>query len=272
MRRRPSVLARFTRRFVTCIATLPAWLGAASGCSFDPGHDYAVTSSWLLNGATPDATRCKELGITQFRLRMEGPGPAITLDGDCEDTIAIGDFTYGGFQTTRSFDFGVVYSYSVDALDAKGEVTYVYPAPGQPKAVVSAEYGDAVFVDGDPVIDLNTVDVFEPAGKVSSYSAEWIFSGGDLATDCETNKIETVELWVSSATDSDFLDSVVVGSAPCADGELASKGKVLARGEYFFMYVALAPSGKIAEQGEPISAFVDEPGDLALPRQKFEGL
>lgn len=272
MRRRPSVLARFTRRFVTCVATLPAWLGAASGCSFDPGHDYAVTSSWLLNGATPDTTRCKELGITQFRLRMEGPGPAVTLDGDCEDTIAIGDFTYGGFQTTRSFDFGVVYSYSVDALDAKGKVTYAYPAPGEEKPIVTAEYGDAVVVDGLAIVDLNTVDVFEPAGKISSFSAEWIFSDGDLASDCDRNKVEQVELWISSATDSGFIDAAVLGSAPCEDGKIVSNGRVLASGDYYFMYVALDSRGAIAEQSEPISAFVEEPGDLALPRHQFKGL
>ncbi len=272
MRRRPSVLAHFKSRLITCAATLPGWLGAASGCTFDPGHDYAVTSSWWLNGVSPDAARCKELGIAQFRLRMEGPGPAVTLEGDCADTLDIGERTYGGFQTTRSFDFGVVYSYSVEALDAQGKVTYVYPGPGAPTPLVSADYRDAVLVDGEPVVDLYTVDVFEPEGKTSSFSAAWVFSSGDLATDCQRNQISDVELWIWSATDPELSDPRVLGSGPCEQGELTSNGKVLARGNYYFMYVAFDARGGIAEQGDPIPAVVDDPGDLALPRHQFKGL
>ncbi len=235
-----------------------AGLIISTGCGSDPV--YGVTSTWLLNGATPDATRCNELGISRFRLTMDGPGPATSLEANCAETIRIGDATYGGFETSRAFDYGVEYTYTVDALDAAGEVLYRYDSQ------ITAYYGDY-----DPV-DLNVVDVFEPAGSTASFSAQWVFSGGDVAADCEVNQIETVALWITSATDPNFEDATTLAEAPCASGIIKSDGKVLARGDYYIQYVALDNRGAIAELSEQLSALVVEPGDLALPRHQFEGL
>jgi hypothetical protein len=241
---------------ITGVATVVG----ASGCGFDPDHDYAVTSTWLLNGATPDATRCNELGISLFRLTTNGPGPAQTLDAACDEVIRIEGASYGGFETARSFDYGVTYDYSVDALDANGKVIYRY------ESYITAYYGDLL------PVDLDTVDVFEPVGKTASFSAQWVFSEGDLAADCESNQIDKVAIWVASATDPDLFDYAVLAEADCATGLIQSEGKVLARGDYYFQYVALDARGAIAERGEPLAASVDGPGDLALPRHQFEGL
>jgi len=262
MRRRPSFLAPSESPLAVLLTGLSACLGLGlgSGCGFDPGHDYAVTTTWLLNGATPDATRCKELGIEQFELRMDAAGPPVTLRADCDEIIRIGDLTYGGFETTRSFDYGIVYHYTVDAIGTDGEATHRYEAD------MSADYGDA-----EPV-DLDTVDIFEPEGNISSYSAGWVFSDGDLSDDCARNQVSKVELWMSSATDPSFYDAFVLDTAACDDGEMISKGRVLARGDYYFMYVALDDRGAIAEQSDPISVVIEEAGDVALPRHQFEGL
>jgi len=236
-------------------------VGITTGaCSFDPGHDYAVTSTWLLNGATPDATRCAELGITEFRLTMNGPGPATKLSAACDETLRIEGQTYGGFETTRSFDFGVEYVYTVDALNSKGTELFGY------ESSVVAYYGDFI------PVDLDTVDIFEPRGKTASFSAQWVFSENDIQADCEKNQVEDVEIWIASATDPDFLDPLVLSKSTCADGSFKSDGKVLARGEYFFRYVALDDRGAIAELGDALFASVGESGDLALPRQKWKGL
>lgn len=252
--------------FVALLPSVLAALSSAGGCGFDPGHDYAVTSTWLLNGAAPDATRCKELGIAQFRLTMNGPGPATTLQAACERTLQIERVTYGGFETTRAFDFGVAYEYRVEALDAQGHVLYAFPAPEQAPLVVSATQGDFV------PVDLYTVDVFEPFGDVASFSAAWVFGDSDLATDCARNGIKRVQLWVASATDPEFVDYDVVSTSACKDGKVASDGNVLARGEYFVKYVALDDRDAVAEASEAISASIDRAGDLALPRHKFQGL
>lgn len=246
---------------LSTLAFSSALLGAlASGCSFDPGHDYAVTSTWLLNGATPDESRCKELGITEFRLTMNGPGPATEVSAACDETLRIGEVTYGGFETTRSFDYGVQYDYTVDALDGNDKALYSYDAS------ITAYYGDYL------PVDLNTVDVFAPSGKIASYSAQWVFSEDDIADDCEKNQVEEVEIWIASATDPNFFDPIVLSTSNCEEGQVVSEGKVLARGEYFFKYVALDARGAIAELGDALAASVDESGDLALPRQKFKGL
>ena len=254
MRQRPSVLAMLTYLPVSL-----ASVAALGGC-YDDGHDYAVTSTWLLNAATPDATRCKELGIATFRLTMEGPRRTSSLEGDCTDTLYIAGASYGGFETSRSFDYGVSYLYTVDALDAKGKALYGY------ESEITAYPGDFV------PVDLDVVDVFEPSGKIASLSAEWVFTNGDLATDCNTNKIETVEIWVASATDPDFEDAFVLSSSACDAGTFISKGKILARGDYLFKYVALDGRPAFAEASEAISQYIDEPGDLALPRHQFKGL
>ena len=232
----------------------------ASACGFDPDHDYAVTSTWLLNGATPDAARCNELGISQFRLTMNGPGPAKKLEADCEEVIRIEGATYGGFETSRSFDYGVTYAYTVDALDANGKAIYRYESD------ITAYYGDFI------PVDLDTVDVFEPAGGTASFSAQWIFSEGDLAADCESNQIDKVAIWVASATDPDFFDYAILAEADCASGLIESDGKVLARGDYYFQYVAFDERGAIAELSEPLPESINEPRDVALPRHQFEGL
>lgn len=257
MRRSPSVLAPSTWP----LACLPISLAVLGGCGFDAGHDYSVTSTWLLNGATPDATRCDELGISSFRLTMDGPGPNRTLEADCTETIRISDAVYGGFETPVWFDYGVRYAYTVEALDANGKkVLYDYGND------VLVYYGDFV------PRDLDTVDVFAPEGQVASFSAEWIFSSGDLASDCATNKVKQVAIWVASATDPDFIDPVVLATSACEDGVFTSDGKILARGDYYFMYVALDARGAIAEASPALAEFVDGPRDVALARYQFKGL
>lgn len=231
-----------------------------TGCGFDPNHDYGVTSTWLLNGSPPDAERCEELGIDTFRLSMDGPGPATKLEADCEETIRIGELLYGGFETSVSFDYGVDYDYTVDALDANGKVAFRY------ESTITAYYGDFV------PVDLDTVDVFAPEGKTASFVAQWLYTDGDLAADCQRNQVDKVAIWLSSATDPDLFEPVVIGEAPCADGIIESDGKVLARGDYYFQYVSFTDRNAVAELGEPIPVSITGPQEVVLPRYQFEGL
>jgi hypothetical protein len=231
-----------------------------AGCAFDPGHDYGVTTTWLLNGAAPDAGRCAELSIDRFKLTMQGPDSPLVLEASCDTTLLIEGVVYGGFETTVSFDYGVLYDYTVEALDRQGAVLYSYASS------VSALYGDFI------PVDLDTLDVFEPSGSLASYTARWAFDGGDLAQECAQNGVETVELWITTVTDPSFDFPALLDGAPCAAGEIVSDGKVLASGDYLVRYVALDDRDAPTELGEPIEVIVDASGDIALPRQQFEGL
>ncbi len=256
--------ARF-RMPVLLPGALASWACVASvglgGCGFNPEHDYGVTATWLLNASTPDKARCDELGIAQFRLTMDGSGPAKKLAANCTELLTFDGVSYGGFETSESFDYGVDYAYTVDALDDKGKPVYRY------ESSIIAYYGDYA------PVDLNTVDVFEPLGKTAAFSAQWLYSDGDLAADCARNQVSKVVIWVTSATDPDFFDFATLAEADCASGLIESDGKVLASGDYFFQYVALSDKkDAIAEMSKPIRQTVDGSGDVTLPRHQFEGL
>jgi hypothetical protein len=237
---------------------------AASGCTFDPGHDYSVVVSWLLNGDVPSEDRCTELGVDTVRLTMDGPGKPVEIEGDCAETLVLSDgLDYGAFVTTVSFDYGVGYDYSVDLLDARGEVAYGYDG-----------YVDAYYGDLNP-FELPTIDVFKPRGGLAKFTAAWVFQGGGpstLADDCKAAGISAVVLWIASAAAPSFSEAVVLDEAPCEDGVLSSTEPVLASGEFLVKYAALDDRGAPAEEGEPFSVGVHEARTVDFPRQSFRAL
>lgn len=242
---------------------LPAALGVA-GCSYSPGHDYGVVASWLLNGAEPSKERCAELAVATIRLTMDGPGDPVTVEAPCEQRMILSDgLAYGAFETTTSFDFDVGYTYEVEFLDKKGK------ARSRHEATLVAYYGEYT------PVELDTVDLIDPVGSQAAITAAWVFAGGSsasVAVDCASNGIEKVALWITSVTDPFFASAYVIDETACMEGSFASATEVLATGDYLIKYVALDDRGAIAEEGEAINVYVDQPSTVDLPRQTFEGI
>jgi hypothetical protein len=220
-----------------------------SACSDD---EYAVAVSWLINGLPPDDTACEENGVESVRLTIVGHERDRTLEADCSSTIFLSDgFDYGGFITTESFKYDRVYNYKVDMLDANGNVVVGYD--GQFEALLG---------DFTPV-ELLTLELFDPFGDLGAVMGSFTLGEGDLAENCALAGIDTVELWVASATDPDFVDAEILHAADCSAGEIGGLEPVLAFGDYNIKYVALQGS-RVQRESESFAVLVDGPFDFTL--------
>ena len=257
------MLVRFPRR---PSPTVSVWaLCLAAGCGFEPGHDYAVTATWLINGLAPTPELCAAYGIANVRLTVSTPGADRVLEAPCTNLVGIwdeayGDYVdYGGFVTTEAFDYSVIYGYTLEMLDAGG------------KRLEGLWYKDnfqAYYSDPIPLV-LAPLELLAPEGDEVSVSAAWSVAGADLEQGCSELGIETVALWVTSRTDLLFDDALEIAAAPCSDGAYASEGPVLALGHYLMKYVAFDPRGAVVEEGQAIEVLSDQPGDVLLSRARF---
>jgi hypothetical protein len=213
-------------------------LALGAGCRFGIGNDYAVTVTWLINGTAPNRDLCKAMGVEAIRFTVLGPGKERTLHGNCDDQVLLeaDSYYYGGFVSTRSFEYDVSYRYRVEMLDAQG------------KLVENATYTDHFEVswgDDEPRV-LVPLELFSPTGKLAGVSGEWKIEGhAPSASDCQRLGAESVAIDFASSTDQYFDDAVEIVRADCAAGKVISDGAVLEQGEYNVRYVALDKDGKV---------------------------
>jgi hypothetical protein len=237
-----------------CCAALPV----LAGCDND---DYQVAVSWTLNGKLPTPALCSELGIARgrFEVRTASGKKLRTLESDCEKTVVLSNgYEYGGFLTTRTFQWDRDYEYTLTLVDAAGNPV---SSPGE-----DAFYVDSY--DGADIYELGFLDYLNHQGTAAALSGEWsVGSGPDIAAACTSFKIAKVRILVASTLDTDMVDTQVAAEANCSDGKFVSPGKVLATGDYLFKYVAVSDIGAVVEEGTPFAATTDF--DIVLPRQMF---
>jgi hypothetical protein len=236
-----------------------------SGCTLGDNGDYQAAVSWLINGTTPNADLCAEQRIARFRFEVRtGSGRVLkTVESDCASTVKLDDGnTYGGFLTTRAFDWGTDYYYSLTPIDTTGNALSD-----------AAESSFTLDFDAADIYDLNYLDYLQPIGTAASLAGEWrVGANSDIAAvaaACASKDIKTVRIMASSALDEKLVDAIQVAEAPCGDGKFVSSTKVLARGSYSFFYEAVSSIGSIVADGDPIELLVDGTKDVVLPREAF---
>jgi hypothetical protein len=260
---RPSPMPR--SRAVGRVAKLALALAAlgAGGCKLELGDDYRVKVSWLINGTSPSPELCREKGVDRVRFTVETSGRDRVIEGNCEEQIRLDDgYYYGGFETTRSFDYGVRYRYRVEMLDADGNPLRDYG------------YSDTFWFDyGDGLPrELAPLELFEPKGRTAALFAEWtIDRRTPTQAECDRLNITDIAVDVASSTDGDFEDSIEIARAPCAEGVIDTVRGVLAEGEYLVRYVALDARDQVVDEiyfDEDIFQ-VKESGTLDIPIVDF---
>jgi hypothetical protein len=249
-------------RALVCLllASFAAW--GATGCTLGPSGDYQVAVSWLINGATANASLCTEQRIARFRFEVRTGGGRVlkTIESDCASMIQLEDGAeYGGFLTSASFDWETDYYYALTPLDAAGNAL---SAPAESEFYLEFDAAD--------IYQLAPLDYLQPVGSAASLAGEWrVGNGTDVQAACLAQDIKTVRILASSALDTDLVHVVQVAEAPCGDGKYASGSKVLARGFYNFFYEAVSSGGSIVAHGDPIQLTVDGSKDVVLPREAF---
>jgi hypothetical protein len=248
------------------VRSVPGVLGAAlalSGCDFSIGDDYRVTVTWLINGTAPSAALCRENGVDRVRFTVLSPGSKREIEADCDESITWDDWSYGGFDSTRSFDYGIRYNYRVDMLDSAGRVL---PDVGYSDSF-KVYYGDEV-----PWV-LAPLELFSPGGTTAAISAGWTLDRKKAtAAACAELGAVDVAIDVASSTDDNFDDPVEVARASCATGRIETGAGVLSEGEYLVRYVALDADDDVVQEividGAPF--LVDVRGTLEIPTVDFE--
>ncbi len=235
-----------------------------AGCTFGSDHDYQVAVSWLINGTAPNQAMCQEQRVAHARFDVwhgDNAKPR-SLEADCAASITVrqdnDDVDYGGFYTPRLFAWEVSYDYTLTLVDASDGAVSM-PDHG------SFELG---FNEAD-VYQLSYLDFVQPMGSAAALYGEWSIGSGDLATSCTAQRIQTVQIQVTSALDTNYQQKVVIGQAPCSDGQFRSPGKILATGFYNFRYVGISDGGAEVDPGDSIQLFVDGTSDVTLRREIF---
>jgi hypothetical protein len=262
----PEMLARLRFSWTLGAALAPL---VATGCSYDSGHDYAVTVTWLINGTSPSEALCEAQGVDQVRFTVRSPSKRRTLTADCEDAIvsAYDGLLYGGVHTTVSFDYGVPYDYEVQMLDEQGQ------------EIPELGYHDTFQVHfGDELpIELRPLELWDPKrAPIASIFASWSLDGAaPTSASCAALGADEVAIEIASATDAVFQDYIEIANAKCEEGELDTRQPVLGEGEYVVRYVLFSAENEplqeipLADGDALISFIVKEPGELAIDPVDF---
>src|SRR3712207_3917462 len=99
-------------------------VASLAGCSSSPQGDYQVAVSWLLNGTTPSAEQCREQGVARARFEVwsDNGRKLQTLESNCASVLTLSDGNdYGGFLTTRAFEWDRSYQFELTLVDASGK-------------------------------------------------------------------------------------------------------------------------------------------------------
>jgi hypothetical protein len=262
----PEMLARL--RFVWTLAAALAPL-IATGCTYDSGHDYAVTVTWLINGTSPSEELCEAQGVAQVRFTVESPSKRRSLTADCDASIvsAYDGLRYGGVHTTVSFDYGVPYDYEVQMLDRDGEAI---PELGY-RETFQVHFGDEL------PIELRPLELWDPErAPIASVFASWSIGGAaPTSASCARLGADEVAIEIASSTDATFEDYVEIANGKCADGELDTREPVLGEGEYVVRYVLFSADDEplqeipLADGDALIPFIVKQPGELAIDPVDF---
>jgi hypothetical protein len=211
------------------------------------------------------------MGVESIRLTVLGPGKERTLHGNCDDQVRLkaDGYYYGGFVSTRSFEYDVTYDYRIEMLDARGNL------------VENATYDDRFTVswgDDEPWV-LVPLELFSPLGDVAGVSGDWTINQRKAnSADCTQLGAVSVAIDVASSTDDAFDDAVEVVRADCATGTVTSDGAALAEGEYYVRYVALDKDDKVIQsvvilesgsRSPPLIHIVDSRGTLRIDPVDF---
>ena len=248
-------------------AAAPMLLGSCSG-----GHDYAAVVTWLINGTAPSPELCEEQGVDRVRFTVRSPTKRRSLEARCDKQVVLPSdgLAYGGFNTTRSFDYDVSYDYEVEMLDRSGN-----PIPGLSYSdTFTGHYGQL-----EP-LELRPLELWDPErAPIASARGSWTFAGRPASSAiCESLGAAEVAIEVASSTDADFVDFVEIAHADCAAGALDSVDPVLAEGEYVARYVLFTASDEVLQEipivdGDALAPFyVFEPGELRFDHVEFDFL
>jgi hypothetical protein len=230
-----------------------------TACGLDIAHDYGVIVSWLINGVAPSQDQCREHGVESVRFAVQS-GDYAPLEGACGEGVDLYDGTsYGAFVTTDSFDYGRSYDYEQSMIDAKGRVV--------DGLTITGSFQGGYWDDDFPLL-LDPLELFDPNGNLASFTAAWTV-GNDTAQGCANFGISDVTVVLTTITDTDFVNSVALASAPCAAGQIASNGAVLAQGDYLMKLQARGSAGELVSEGDPIEALVDQAGEVTLDTVRF---
>jgi hypothetical protein len=222
---------------------------AVGACGIDVSDDYAVSTSWLINGIPPSAAQCADFGVDRVRLRIKSHSHDRSLEAPCESTLTLSDgFDYGGFDTTFSFAYDTSYTFEVAMLDAAGNVV-------QLRGNDLAYTGTFRVRDrGVSYYELQPLELFSPFGNLADVEGAFSIAGkAPTAQSCDAEGISKVYLDLASATDPDFVDYEPLGEAACEDGVIYSNTPPLAEGEYFMRYVAVDANGDTVSIRVPVS-------------------
>lgn len=260
------MLARLRFAWTLAAAIAPV---ITTGCSYDSGHDYAVTVTWLINGTAPSEALCEEQGVDRVRFTVRSSSKRRTLEADCDSTVVSGwdGLEYGGLRTTVSFDFGVPYDYEVQMIDSAGN------------AIPTLGYSDTfqVHYGEDLPVELAPLELWDPTrGPIASVFASWSIGGADPdSTTCARLGAKEVAIEIASSTDAAFEDFIEIAHAPCEDGVLDTRQPVLAEGEYVVRYVLFTADDEVVEEipladGDQLIPFsVKQPGELPIDHVDF---
>lgn len=234
------------------------------GCN--DSQDYAVTVSWAVNGLAPTQAECDFHGIKSVRLTIPDGARNRTIEGDCARSLFLTDgYQYGGFVSTKFFEYGSVYTYNLDMIGTNGEIIT------QASGTFIAHYSD------ETPVELPTLDYFAPlalGGEIATVTGSYAIAGNaDLAQACATAGINRVELWVYSVLDFNYEYPVRALYAPCEAGTLDSGTPLLNPGDYYVSYVALnyvsEDSFTVVDESDLLSVYVEQPGSVQLDPWTF---
>lgn len=247
---------------VVVAATDPVTVTALFGDTITIDADFIIesipagtlTGSWTINGATPDATNCGDLGIAEVHVQFLDaggvPDPASTLAYTCAT---------GGFSELVAVGS---YNLRVVAVDADGAVIAMAM-----NEMLTLGVDETLAINGGAPIDF--VGGFNPLGNDAVLNTSWDI-GGQMSTDksCDAVGGATVELYFYAAEDTGLTNGrrVVMG-APCGDGAFASGTPILAAGDYLVTAELLATGGALISEVQtdsPITVTAGTPLELDL--------
>jgi hypothetical protein len=230
------------------------------GCGDDDDR-YAVVTSWAVNALAPTHAVCEREDIVRVRLTIMDGARERTIETACTRSHELRDgYRYGGFVTTRVFDFDVTYPFEVALLDARGK------AVESQRGSIAAQRGDVT------PLELPTLERFSPLGDAAAVIGPFRVGGDDPARRCEQAGVNRVEMWLYSA----FEDLTKTPPQPvralhtdCALGRFDSRTPLLAVGDYQVVYAALdlrsTDDYRVVKRSDPISVTVERAGTLTLP-------
>lgn len=226
-----------------------------SGGGFDPrGTGASLEASWLVDGGRPSAADCTSLGVSRVRVAFQNGSDWYehpSLVANCADgVIDTGD--------TAVIAVGT-WTIQLQALSATGSIVANGP-------LTNITITPDTHVQVDP---LNFVTgAFNPMGVDATAEASWTLNGrAPTADTCFAIGVDTVDIVLYAATDTDFEHGVAVATANCVAGRIDTRPTAVVRtGSYLVALEALDSEGRLVEDYTEMTPLDVTPGShLLLP-------